>query len=576
MSASFVRALLILTVGALLPVPARAQQTPQIIPVPAGNMVWDSVSRKIYATVGPDGRGALTNSITTIDPATGQVGASVFVGSGPGALTLSDKSKYLYVAVSDGTSVRRVDLSTMTAGPQYPMTGKPVRALLPLPGVPEGFIALRGNHARYDDTLGVYVNGQVRGSEASCAPSLAVGLAPTRLFSYQGWVSSWDFNGYEVTERGISSFNHTQSLMSGFVGLSGSLNGLVVASNGCVIDPEVLQVVGRLNFGGKQGAFLPDPRTGTVLCIGEGKSGHEISVCSVRNFQYLGTVPVAFGVKGGVGSPIRWGEDGIAFTAGGSIVAFRFLPGPALPPVDLTVQRSSLPATLPPGGQLRYRLTVSNAGTQPASAVFLSDALPPATDVLSVTPSQGSATFAEGTVRAELGQLAPSARVTVDVTLRFREVRDVRFTAVVRGHEPDSRPDDNISRVASEGPLSPLADLTGSWTALRQVAVGAGVNLQAGVVGRFVVRNEGKGISRPVLLRFYLSFGPRFVTERSPLLQEVRIPALRPGQSYPAALEALLPPGDDVTGFHIFGVLDADRTMEEGNRSNNVVGQRVP
>jgi hypothetical protein len=133
-----------------------------------------------------------------------------------------------------------------------------------------------------------------------------------------------------------------------------------------------------------------------------------------------------------------------------------------------------------------------------------------------------------------------------------------------------------VARLSTEGPLSTLADLTGSWTALRQVAIGAGVDLQAGVVGRFVVRNDGKRASRPVTLRFYLSYGPRFATERSPLLQELRLPALRPGQTLAAPLEALLPQGDDITGFFLFAVLDADGFLEESNRTNNVVGQRVP
>lgn len=556
---------------------APAQQGPWVLPVPAVSAVWDPVNRKIYASVGGDGPGIMANSVTAIDPISGRVGPSVFVGSDPGALALSERSKYLYVAVTGGGSVRRVDLPGLTAGPLYPMPDRPVGDLLTLPGDADGFIARRGNRNRYDDKLGIYVNGQLRGSEAGCASSLALGIAPTRIFTYQNQVSSWDFDGYDVTDRGVAQFSHTQSLMTGNVGLNGSLNGLIVASNSSVIDPEASQVVGRLNFQGKTGSYLPDPRTGTVICIGEEKDGQLVSFCSARNYGFLGAFPLKLGPKGGVGLTLRWGDEGIAYACGGKLVVLRLRPAaPPLPSIDLAVQRSALPGVIPPSGQLKYQLTVTHQGSQPSSSVFLSDRIPPAAEVVSMTASQGNATFAGGVIRAELGAMTPGARATVDVSLRFREVRDVRFAAVVRGFEPDPKPENNIARSGSEGPVSSLADLTGSWAALRQVSVGAGVNLRAGVLGRFTVRNEGKGASRPVVLRFYLSDGPRFLVERSPLLQEVRVPALRGGQTFAAPLEALLPQGDDVTGLFIFAVLDADRTLEEGNRENNAVGSRVP
>ena len=73
---------------------------------------------------------------------------------------------------------------------------------------------------------------------------------------------------------------------------------------------------------------------------------------------------------------------------------------------------------------------MTNAGTQPASAVYLSDVVPAGTDVLAVNGSQGSGAFASGSVRAELGAQNPGARATVDVSLRFREVKEGKAEVV--------------------------------------------------------------------------------------------------------------------------------------------------
>lgn len=552
------------------------QPTSFVIPLPAHNLVYDAVTRKIYAAVGGSGQGQTTNSITIIDPKTGAVGASVFVGSGPGVMTLSEGSKYLFVAVTDGAAVRRVDLPALTAGPLYPMPGKPVKALLPAPGRPDGFIALRGNHARYDDSLGVYVNGKLQGTEAGSPPQVVRGIAPTRLFTYQHQLSSWDFAGYDVLPEGIQRISHTQSLMAGNIGLAGTLNGLVITHDGGVIDPETRQAVGRLNFDGKQGPLLADPRTGYVFCFAETREGQVIAASDARNFGFVGALPLNFGVKGGPASLLRWGDDGFAYAAGGHVIIFRMPFGPLRPLNDLTVKRSVIPQGAPKDNKLTYQLTVTHGGVAPASGVCLSDALPPGAEVLTMTTSHGYVTAADGTVRAEIGKLAAGAKAMVRVTLQFKEMRDVRFTAVVRAHEPDPYPENNIARFLPQELLAALPDLTGEWNELRQVSRGAGIYLETGVVGRFTVRNAGNQASRPVTLRFYLTNGPVFEARSSRLIQEVNIPALQARQSYTANLRALLDPGYDVTGLYIFAVLDADATLTESNRSNNNVGNRVP
>jgi uncharacterized repeat protein (TIGR01451 family) len=566
-------AFIVALVSGAVPVFAQGQGT-FILPVPAQQLVCDAMHQKIYATVGSKGTGAMVNSVTVIDPQTGIVGPSLFVGDSPGAMVVSAGSKYLYVSVNEGGNVRRVDLPGMTAGPLYAMPGKPVRALLIYPPDPEAFIALRSNSNRYDDALGVYKNGQLSGTEAGCAGSVMMGIAPSRLFTYQGQLSSWDFDGFDVTTEGVRRSAHSQSVMSGAGGFSGNLNGLLLSGQG-VIDPETRQVIGKMNFNGKDGPILPDPGSGYVFLFCEGPNGQEMHSCEMQKYQYTGSLPLPTGVKAGVASPIRWGTDGFAYIAGDKVMIFRQKLTRVLPKVDLTVERSELPAVLTRDNQLSYQLIVTNKGAQPATAVLLTDAFPAEADALTMKASQGNVTAADKILRAELGTLAPGAQVTVDVTLQFKEIKEIGLTAVVRAFEPDPQPENNIARIAPKESLSPYPDLTGTWDVVKQSSIGAGVDLKSALLGQFTVVNKGKQASRPVKVRFYLSVEPRFEVSRSPLLQETEIPRLRAGQKFPVTLQAPIDDAD-ATGFFVYAVIDADNTEQEGTRDNNVIGARIP
>src|SRR5205807_1842585 len=88
------------------------------------DLVYDRRRGKIYASVPSQGgavpprSGAPGNTVTVIDPITATIGPSIFVGSEPGKLALSDDGRYLYVALDGAAAVRRIDLDTQTAGLQ--------------------------------------------------------------------------------------------------------------------------------------------------------------------------------------------------------------------------------------------------------------------------------------------------------------------------------------------------------------------------------------------------------------------------------------------------------------------------
>jgi len=109
------------------PVSAALQHSPaQAIPVPfvrvlnmpVNDIAYEKLSQKLFVSV-PSIAGAGGNAVTEIDPATGALGASVFVGSEPNKIALSDDGQTLYVGLNGSASVRRVDVATHTAGTQF-------------------------------------------------------------------------------------------------------------------------------------------------------------------------------------------------------------------------------------------------------------------------------------------------------------------------------------------------------------------------------------------------------------------------------------------------------------------------
>jgi uncharacterized repeat protein (TIGR01451 family) len=579
--------------------PAAAQVSEvQVIPLAATGLAFDSVHKMIVAEVGHDGIGPTANSITLIDPSSGKLGASVFVGDRPGAMTLSAGSRYVYVAVNDGIAVQRVDLvPALKAGPLYAMPAKPAHALAPLTGRPEGFVALRGNRNEYNDSLAAFIDGKLEGPEAGCGPQMAMGIRPSRLFTFQNQISSWDFDGYEVTDAGAARISHTAAVLVGNVGLVGTINGLIVADNGSLNDPELQKTTGNLDFGASfgsfqpyfgfnrgGGAFLPDPVTGKVFCIrGHGRDGQEMASCGAQTFQPSLPVLILSGVEGGASSPIRIGPDRFAYIVGKSVVLFHLTGEKALGAVNLAVTRSGLPTKLPPSGDLTYRLTIVNHGPQTATNVLLSDVLPSDSDVASDRSSQGNVNVADGILRAQLGALAAGGHAIVDVNVHFKQARDeAHFTAVVRAREPDTNPEDNVARTelvsekAVAVPVVPAKPaLVGTWRSLTEDVTGAGVNLQVSIVGSFTVHNAGKGPLAPFHLRFYLSAGAAFDKAQDVLLQQATIPALKPGETYTAALRAPLDVGEDGSGLYAFALLDPENTVGDA-ASKTSVGKQIP
>src|SRR5262245_46949100 len=82
------------------------------------DLIFSSSTGKIYASV-PSSVGSSGNSLQALDPTTGLVTSTTFVGSEPNKLAISDDGHSLYVSLDGSFSIRRFDTLTNTPGLQF-------------------------------------------------------------------------------------------------------------------------------------------------------------------------------------------------------------------------------------------------------------------------------------------------------------------------------------------------------------------------------------------------------------------------------------------------------------------------
>jgi len=84
------------------------------------DLVYSSTTGRIYASI-PSSAGSGGNSIAAIDPTTGLITSTTFIGSEPNQLALSDDGHSLYVSLDGALAIRRFDALTNTPGLQFPI-----------------------------------------------------------------------------------------------------------------------------------------------------------------------------------------------------------------------------------------------------------------------------------------------------------------------------------------------------------------------------------------------------------------------------------------------------------------------
>ncbi|HYW72638.1 MAG TPA: Calx-beta domain-containing protein [Pyrinomonadaceae bacterium] len=307
--------------AAIAPAPDVQSDFVRLVPLTANEVLYSPTTKMLYATV-PSSVGAGGNSIKTIDPTTGAITGSVFMGSEPNRLAIASDGTTLYAGLDGSYSVRRFDAATQTAGAQIVLGSDsfngPFRAndLAVAPGNPNLLTVVRRPLSSSSGNIAVYDNGLQRPTTAPASNSgsdfLAFSAVATKLYD------SGSFSGLTtltINANGISVAGNSSVLQNGRIKFD---NGLLYAVNGQVIDPDTSTLKGTFNVSGgnvSPTAFVPDSTVGRAYYLVNdfsNSSVRPIRVFDLNTFVLIGTINVS-GVNGDVTNMVRWGSNGLAF-----------------------------------------------------------------------------------------------------------------------------------------------------------------------------------------------------------------------------------------------------------------------
>ena len=403
--------------------------------LPVNDLAWNPSDGLIYATIASSGGAQYGNSLAGIDPITGAVKKSIFVGSEPNRLALSTDGTQAFVGLNGAGAVRQVDLTTSTAGVQFGLGGGPgvynppytASGLTAVPGQPNSVAVLTtsGVVTIYDSGVARPKNGSgLSTSFDSNSGAFGFGSSASTLYlSAQGGANY--IYVLTVDSTGITAYQQLST--SGGGSTIQYDNGRLYFSNGVIADATTGGSVGQFSVPGTSpataasGPVVSESALNRAwMVVGNNYSNPgQIGAYDETTFSPVVILPFGTGSNNGLSSAadlIRWGQNGLAFHIGSQLYILQgsVVKDTSSSPVDLNVTATA-PASATTGTSFTTQFQVANLGPNSAQGVSFAATLPVSVIYGSVTSSTGSCSGA-GMVYCNLGTLSSGTTVTVTLS----------------------------------------------------------------------------------------------------------------------------------------------------------------
>lgn len=309
------------------------------------DLIYDRVSDKIFASVPSRAGVARGNSITSIDPNTGAIGTSVFVGSEPNKMAITGKGTYIYVGCDGAAIVSRYDVVAGKLHSQFKLGGDStlgsyfVEDIEARPGTHDTVAVSRRNvgFSPRHEGVAIYINGvlQTKVTPGHTGSNvIEFGDVTNRLYGYNNETTEFGFRRMALERDGVTvvdvadSFN--SNLISGFGVDIEFDNNRIYATSGRVISPEGRTLLGTFPA---SGPVRPDSALNRVFFLTGGSNFATAPVTlTLRAFDPDTFLEVAsLSIPNVTGTPtslIRWGAKGLAFrTTNGEVYIIATAPG---------------------------------------------------------------------------------------------------------------------------------------------------------------------------------------------------------------------------------------------------------
>lgn len=457
--------------------------------LPINDVVWNSHDGLIYATVSGRAGPGVGNSLVGIDPNTGAIQRTIFVGSEPNRLAISDDGTQAFVGLDNAGAVRQVNLQAGTAGVQWSLGGTngiyvppfTAESLAAVPGEPNSVAVYSSNgvvtiydsgvaRANASTGLATYFDSNSGGlAFGSSASTLYLSASAPGSYVYVLSVDSTGVTGWtKLTTSGAGTTlqydngnlyfpnaivaNATTGATLGQFSMTSSYSSTPVAADGPVVSDSTLN----------RAWVAPSNYSSTGQVIGYDETTFN-PVTSVP-LTGLNIVDTATSVIGG--SPedlIRWGQNGLALHTTDELYILHgaVVKDTSSSPADLQVT-AQVPSAVTTGTAFTYQLTVTNLGPNAATGAVLTTRLPDALIYGSASASQGSCT-GNGSLYCDLGAINNGASATVTITATPSAAGTVEINASVdsQSFDPTASNNNVSATTTSSGSLySPVPSVT--------------------------------------------------------------------------------------------------------------------
>ncbi|HET6594556.1 MAG TPA: hypothetical protein VFG81_02965 [Anaerolineales bacterium] len=181
--------------------------------------------------------------------------------------------------------------------------------------------------------------------------------------------------------------------------------------------------------------FVRDRVAGITVRVSESSAGEEGNARSIGNDI------------SGDGLVIAFGSEASNLVPNDTNFAKDIFVHDERPAADLAVTKTDSPDPVRKGGTITYTIVVTNQGPASAAAMQLTDVLSTGVRFVSVTPTAGTCSEADGTVTCTLGDIASGGSVTVTINVSARQTGTAINTVQVSSSSPDPDGANNTATV---------------------------------------------------------------------------------------------------------------------------------
>lgn len=296
-----------------LPVPLTARE----IRLETRDIAYDPHSGRIFASSGPKTAGR-ANSITALDPRTGNLEPPVFIGSDPGRLAVAPDGSSLYVLLEGAAAIARFDIRTRKPVSRFDIGRPHLEDMLVPAGHPNWVVVARQNPGYSPRHAGgsLFVDGrEIRLYQ--WGPNVFI---PTpdgdRLYGVYNELGPGKIGRRPIGLEGPGQpegFSISEEEGSQFLVEEGKL----FSNSGRIYDFKTGQLLGRCGRGGQ--FVAAQEKNHRVYYLRSTEKGLRFQVYDTRTFVPGDWLDIS-GVKGRVTRLVKYDADSYAFrTEGGQV-----------------------------------------------------------------------------------------------------------------------------------------------------------------------------------------------------------------------------------------------------------------